>query len=122
MSAALSLGVPKENISYLLLPFYESGAIKKKGICEDDIKIVQDLIVSIRPDQIYAAGDLTDPHGTHRVCLDVILHAINNLEKDNKKILQNCEIFFYRGAWQEWDLEDVAAAVPMSPEEIIIKR
>lgn len=102
------------------MPFYETGGVKKNPIGPADIKIVKDLLQNVKPHQVYAAGDLSDPHGTHRVCLQAILSALNELK--NEDWIKDCRVWLYRGAWQEWDVADADMAVPLSPEEVIIKR
>jgi glucosamine-6-phosphate deaminase len=113
-------GVKQENIHFLDLPFYETGRVKKKPIGEDDIKITMDLLQRVKPHQIYAAGDLSDPHGTHRVCLAAILQAIKRLH--NEPWMHDCVVWLYRGAWQEWGPDEVEMAVPLSPDEVKRKR
>lgn len=110
----------KTNVHFLNLPFYETGAVKKGGITQDDIDIVVKLLREIQPHQIYAAGDLSDPHGTHRVCIEAVLGALNQIKDD--KWLEDCRLWLYRGAWQEWELDMVDMAVPLSPSEVIRKR
>jgi len=121
-SAAIATGVKRENIHSLDLPFYETGRVKKKPLGPEDITIVKDFLNNIKPDQIYAAGDLTDPHGTHRVCLDAILRSFTELETEKSEWFSKCDVFLYRGAWQEWEPEKITMAVPMSPEELYAKR
>ncbi|KRX02120.1 putative deacetylase LmbE-like domain [Pseudocohnilembus persalinus] len=118
---AMECGVKKSQIYHLDLPFYESGSIKKKPLGEEDIQIVKNLIQKINPTMLFCAGDLTDPHGTHRVCLQAILKSLDQLQAE-QNFLDTCQVLLYRGAWQEWDLEMVELAVPMSPEEVLIKR
>ena len=113
-------GVPMGNLHFLDMPFYETGAVKKKPIGEKDVKIVVDLLEQLKPHQIYAAGDLSDPHGTHRVCLDAIMQAIERVK--NQQWFAQCEVWLYRGAWQEWEPEKIDMAVPLSPEEVERKR
>lgn len=115
-------GIPKSNIHFLDLPFYESGKIEKLPVGEADVEIVSHLLDKIRPHQIYVAGDLADPHGTHRKCTDVVLAAINETKQNNARWLENCRIWMYRGAWAEWDIENIQMAVPISPEELRRKR
>ena len=104
-SAALSCGLVDEHIYNLDLPFYETGKVKKNPIGPKDIQLVKELIQKVKPDQIYAAGDLTDPHGTHRLCLRAVLCALDQLEKEEAALYNDCEIYLYRGAWQELELE-----------------
>nr|HAD51293.1 glucosamine-6-phosphate deaminase [Algoriphagus sp.] len=119
-AACRFIGIPNEQIHFLNLPFYETGRIRKKPIGKDDIRIVKELIEEIKPHQIYAAGDLSDPHGTHRVCLDAIFKAVNILK--DKSWMKDCWLWLYRGAWQEWDISEIEMAVPLSPYEKNRKR
>ncbi|HYG19159.1 MAG TPA: PIG-L family deacetylase, partial [Ohtaekwangia sp.] len=114
------VGIPDEQMHFLDMPFYETGAVKKKPLGEEDIKIIVDLLEKVKPHQIYAAGDLSDPHGTHRVCLAAIIEAVNRLKK--KEWMKDCWVWLYRGAWQEWDIDQIEMAVPLSPEELMRKR
>ncbi len=114
------VGIPDANAHFLDMPFYETGKVKKKPLGDEDIKIVADLIRKIKPHQIYAAGDLSDPHGTHRVCLAAIYKAIDQLK--GEPWINDCYVWLYRGAWQEWDISEIEMAVPLSPEELIRKR
>jgi len=113
-------GIPDSKAHFLDMPFYETGTVKKKPIGEEDIKIIVDLIEKIKPHQIYAAGDLSDPHGTHRVCLAAIFEALRRLKR--KPYMKDCFVWLYRGAWQEWDIDEIEMAVPLSPEELMRKR
>ena len=119
-AACRYLGIPDERVHFLELPFYETGGVKKKPLGREDIEIVKNLIKSVKPHQIFAAGDLSDPHGTHRVCFLAIIAACNELK--NEEWFKDCRVWMYRGAWQEWDVADAEMAVPLSPEEVEIKR
>jgi len=119
-AACRYVGIPEKNIHFLDMPFYETGLVKKKPLGETDIKIISDLLLKIKPHQIYAAGDLSDPHGTHRVCLSAIYKAIDRLKKNSW--MKDCYVWLYRGAWQEWDIDQIEMAVPLSPEELLRKR
>ena len=119
-AACRYFNVPEERIHFLNMPFYETGTVKKAPLGEADIQIIVDLLQEIKPHQIYAAGDLADPHGTHRVCFLAILEAIKRLRKEDW--MKDCRLWLYRGAWQEWDVSEVDMAVPLSPEEVKIKR
>lgn len=119
-AACRYLKIPEKRVHFLDLPFYETGGVKKNPISSEDIKIVKDLLQKVKPHQVYAAGDLSDPHGTHRVCLQAILSALEELK--NEAWIKDCRVWLYRGAWQEWDVSDSDMAVPLSPEEVIIKR
>ncbi|MGM9871649.1 MAG: PIG-L family deacetylase, partial [Muribaculaceae bacterium] len=114
------IGIPQDHVHFLGLPFYETGTIKKGDLGQPDVDIVKDLLESIQPDEIFVAGDLADPHGTHRVCLDAVLAAIDELI--DSPWLQNCYIWMYRGAWAEWEIDHIEMAVPLSPEELRSKR
>ena len=113
-------GIPDSQAHFLDMPFYETGMVKKKPLSEKDIQIIVDLLEEIKPHQIYAAGDLSDPHGTHRVCLAAIYKAIGRLKK--KSWMNDCYVWLYRGAWQEWDIDQIEMAVPLSPDELLRKR
>ncbi len=113
-------GVKAENIHFLDMPFYETGKVKKKPLGEDDIRIVTDLLRAVRPHLVYAAGDLSDPHGTHRVCLAAVTTSLHRLR--DEAWMKDCTVWLYRGAWQEWGAEDIEMAVPLSPEEVERKR
>lgn len=115
------VGLPDDHIHFLDLPFYETGTVKKSDLSEVDIKIVKEFIESIKPHEIFVAGDLADPHGTHKVCLDAILGAIDTF-KDEPWYAEDCRVWMYRGAWAEWEIEHIEMAVPMSPEELRFKR
>lgn len=117
-------GVRPERIHFLDLPFYETGRVRKRPIGEEDIRITCELLRAVRPHQIYAAGDLSDPHGTHRTCLAVIVRALGRLAEDpmDAAWMRECVVWLYRGAWQEWDPSDIEMAVPLSPDELLRKR
>ncbi len=120
-AACRSFGLnPDTNAHFLNLPFYETGGIKKGERTQKDIDIILDLLRKVRPHQIYVAGDLADPHGTHRVCTEAVLEALNQLE--GEAWLKECHVWLYRGAWMEWELGRVDMAVPLSPDELIKKR
>ncbi|HEY0651743.1 MAG TPA: glucosamine-6-phosphate deaminase [Chryseosolibacter sp.] len=114
------VGIPDDQMHFLDMPFYETGAVKKKPLGEADIKVVMDIIEKVKPHQIYAAGDLSDPHGTHRVCLAAIFEAVKRLK--SKDYMKDCWLWLYRGAWQEWDIDQIEMAVPLSPDELMRKR
>lgn len=113
-------GVPLSRAHFLDLPFYETGKIKKGDLSEADVRIVMDLLQEIQPHQVFVAGDLADPHGTHKVCLDAALAAIHELK--DEKWMEDCRIWMYRGAWAEWEIDHIEMAVPLSPEELRRKR
>ncbi len=113
-------GLTDDKAHFLDLPFYETGTVKKKPIGQEDVDIIKDLLIKIKPHQVYAAGDLSDPHGTHRVCLEAIFRALDELK--NEPWIKDCWVWLYRGAWHEWPIEEIEMAVPMSPDELMKKR
>jgi len=120
-AACRTLGLnDKTNTHFLNLPFYETGGIKKGQLSNEDTQLIVDLLQKIKPHQIYAAGDLSDPHGTHRTCIEAVLAAIEVIA--NEPWMKDCQMWLYRGAWQEWDLAMVDMAVPLSPDEMVKKR
>jgi len=120
LAATRYLGLDDANVHFLDLPFYETGAIKKNNLSQDDVDIMTSLIDHIKPDQIYAAGDLADPHGTHKVCLDALFEALEELKPND--YMKNCWVWLYRGAWHEWESYEIEMAVPMSPDQVLKKR
>ena len=119
-SACNFLGIPDNHIFFLRMPFYETGTIKKASLEEADIKLITTTMRTVKPHQIYTAGDLTDPHGTHRKCFNGIVSALDNVKND--PWLNDCRIWLYHGTWKEWDIAEVDMAVPVSPEELKKKR
>jgi glucosamine-6-phosphate deaminase len=120
LAATRYMGLPDRHVHFLDLPFYETGTVKKASLSQKDIDLVADLIDSIKPHQIYAAGDLADPHGTHKVCLDAVFEALTILKPN--KYMDNCWVWLYRGAWHEWESHEIEMAVPMSPDQVLKKR
>lgn len=114
------VGIKKEHAHFLEMPFYETGTIRKKPLAENDIQLIIDLIETVQPHQIYAAGDLADPHGTHKVCLDAVFEAISRIK--HREYMKNCWVWLYKGAWAEWDIDQIEMAVPMSPDQVFKKR
>ncbi len=114
--------IPLSRCHFLDLPFYETGKIEKNPISLPDIEIVLNLLREVKPHQIYVAGDLADPHGTHRVCTDAVFAAIDEEKNAGAEWLNDCRIWMYRGAWAEWEIENIEMAVPLSPEELRAKR
>lgn len=112
----------RTHVHFLDLPFYESGGVTKFPRTQVDLDIIKALITELRPNQIFMAGDLADPHGTHRVCTEAALEAIEQLVEEGETWLSGSTIWLYRGAWMEWELERVDMAVPLSPDELIKKR
>ncbi|MCR9202538.1 MAG: glucosamine-6-phosphate deaminase, partial [Planctomycetaceae bacterium] len=119
-AGARCCGIPNERLHFLDMPFYETGRVKKKPIGHEDIQIIVNLLRDIKPHQIYAAGDLSDPHGTHRTCLRAIIKACDQCRNDDW--YKDCVVLLYRGAWQEWPIHQIEMAVPLSPQEVDLKR
>ena len=119
-AAARYCGAPDDQIHFLDLPFYETGGIRKKDMSDKDIEITVQILERIKPHQIFAAGDLADPHGTHRICLNITLAALDRLK--GQPWLNNCWLWLYRGAWQDYGIEEIEMAVPISPDELLRKR
>jgi glucosamine-6-phosphate deaminase len=119
-AATRSCGVKNEQLHFMNLPFYETGRVRKKPLGEEDIQITIDLLRRIQPHQIYAAGDLSDPHGTHRTCLSAVLQAWDRVQGETWS--SSCQVWLYRGAWQEWGPHQIEMAVPLSPQELLRKR
>lgn len=116
------VGIKEEGIHFLNLPFYETGTIEKAPMGEEDIQLTIDLLRKIKPHQVYAAGDLADPHGTHKVCLDVIFEAVKRIKAEGDEWVNDCWLWLYKGAWQEWNIDEIEMAVPMSPDQVMQKR
>lgn len=121
-SACRYVGIPKEKLHFLNLPFYETGKVKKNPLSQDDVDIIKEVLREVKPHQIYAAGDLMDPHGTHKVCLEALFLALDQIKEEGDAWLNDCWVWMYRGAWQEWGLDEIEMAVPLSPEELRQKR
>jgi glucosamine-6-phosphate deaminase len=119
-SGARFTGLDDDHIHFLDMPFYETGSTRKKPLGDEDIQIIMNLMEQVKPHQVYAAGDLADPHGTHRVCLDAIFEAYRRLK--NHDWLNDCWVWLYRGAWHEWAVHEIEMAVPMSPQQLRKKR
>ncbi|WP_343485870.1 glucosamine-6-phosphate deaminase [Allomuricauda sp. d1] len=119
-AATRYLGLDDANVHFLDLPFYETGTVKKNSLSEEDIEIMIAIIKKVEPHQIYAAGDLADPHGTHKTCLDAVFEAVKRLKPE--PFMNDCWLWLYRGAWHEWDIHQIDMAVPMSPDQVLKKR
>ncbi|MEC8636429.1 MAG: PIG-L family deacetylase, partial [Bacteroidota bacterium] len=120
LAATRYIGIPDNQVHFLNLPFYESGKIKKNEPTQEDIDITNQLIEIVKPHQIFAAGDLADPHGTHRICLNILFDSISQLK--SKSFMKDCWVWLYRGAWQEFEVHEIEMAVPMSPDQVLRKR
>jgi glucosamine-6-phosphate deaminase len=116
------VGLTDDKAHFLNLPFYETGTIEKKPWGEEDIQITIDLLRKLKPHQVYCAGDLADPHGTHKVCLDVIFESFRRIKEAGDEWIKDCWIWLYKGAWQEWDITEIEMAIPMSPDQVMKKR
>ena len=122
LAACRYCGVDEQRAHFLNLPFYETGKVKKNPFSEKDVEIVYELLDQIQPHQIYAAGDLSDPHGTHRVCLGILYEALDMHIEEQSPWVKDCYVWLYRGAWQEWDIADMEMAVPIGPKDMERKR
>jgi glucosamine-6-phosphate deaminase len=119
-AACRLIGIKKENIHFLDMPFYQTGTIRKNELSDMDIDLIISITRKIKPHQIFAAGDMSDPHGTHRICLSAIYQALDVFKTDDW--FRDCIIWLYRGAWQEWDIAEAEMVVPISPEQLVMKR
>lgn len=120
--ASIYSGIPYDHIHFLNLPFYETGRIQKNPLGAEDVEIVRHLLRDIQPHQVFVAGDLADPHGTHRVCTDAVFAALDLEQQEGSEWLKDCRVWMYRGAWAEWEIENIEMVVPISPEELRTKR
>ncbi|MFH5804015.1 glucosamine-6-phosphate deaminase [Alienimonas sp. DA493] len=118
VAAAEEAGVPRDRCHFQNLPFYETGRVKKQPIGDADVQNTVELLRSVQPDQVYLAGDLRDPHGTHRRCARVVGRALEEVQKEGL----DPEVWRYRGAWQEFEPHEIDRAVPISPEVTARKR
>jgi glucosamine-6-phosphate deaminase len=116
------VGLKDENIHFQNLPFYETGTVEKKPLSDEDIQNTIQLLNEIKPHQIFCAGDLADPHGTHKVCLDIVFESIKRIKAAGEEWINNCYVWMYKGAWQEWDIAEIEMAIPMSPDQVMKKR
>lgn len=116
------VGIPEENIHFQNLPFYETGTIEKNPMGEEDVLITMELLRKIKPHQVFCAGDLADPHGTHKVCLEVVLESLKRIKASGEQWVNDCWLWLYKGAWQEWNIDEIEMAVPMSPDQVLKKR
>lgn len=121
-TACAYTGIRKSNLHFLDLPFYETGKVEKLPLSETDVNKVKELLKEVKPHQIYIAADLADPHGTHRKCTDAVLAAVHSLRDEGCLWIDDCRVWMYRGAWDEWSVENIMMAVPLSPEELRSKR
>jgi len=120
VSAARACGVPSDRLHFLDLPFYDAATPRNRKTGPRDVEIVHRLLARIRPHLIFAAGDLDDPHGTHRLCLRVLREALAGA--GSEPWLRDAELWLYRGAWTGWALDEIDMAVPLSPQEVLRRR
>ena len=116
------VGISDANSHFQNLPFYETGTIEKKPMGEEDVKLTVELLRKIKPQQVFCAGDLADPHGTHKVCLEIVFEALRRIKEDGDDWVKDCYMWLYKGAWQEWDISEIEMAIPMSPDQVLKKR
>lgn len=116
------VGIGDANAHFMNLPFYETGTIEKNPYTEKDIEITIDLLQKLKPHQVFCAGDLADPHGTHKVCLDIVLESLKRIKSSGESWINDCWLWLYKGAWQEWDISEIEMAIPMSPDQVMKKR
>jgi glucosamine-6-phosphate deaminase len=117
------VGLPDDSRAHFQnLPFYETGTIDKKPMGEADVENTMALLRKLKPHQIYCAGDLADPHGTHKVCLDVVFESLRRIKSEGDAWIKDCWVWLYKGAWQEWDISEIEMAIPMSPDQVMKKR
>jgi glucosamine-6-phosphate deaminase len=116
------VGIKDENAHFMNLPFYETGTVEKRPRSEKDVELTMALLRKIQPQQVYCAGDLADPHGTHKVCLDIVFESMRRLKASGESWVKDCWVWLYKGAWQEWDISEIEMAIPMSPDQVMKKR
>jgi len=116
------VGLTDDRAHFLNLPFYETGTIEKKPMGEEDVQITMEILRKIKPHQVYCAGDLADPHGTHKVCLDIVFESMRRLKEAGEEWIKDCWMWLYKGAWQEWSISEIEMAIPMSPDQLMKKR
>jgi len=116
------VGIGDDRAHFMNLPFYETGTVEKNPMGEEDVRLTMELLRTIKPHQIFCAGDLADPHGTHKVCLDVVLESLKRIKNAGDAWVKDCWMWLYKGAWQEWDISEIEMAIPMSPDQVLKKR
>lgn len=116
------VGIKDENVHFQNLPFYETGRVEKKPMGEEDVQLTVDLLRKVKPQQVFCAGDLADPHGTHKVCLDIVFESLRRIKAAGDDWVKDCWVWLYKGAWQEWNMEEIEMAIPMSPDQVMKKR
>jgi len=121
IAGARYAGLPDNHIHFMALPFYETGKTQKNKVGEEDVRLTMELLQAVKPQQVFAAGDFADPHGTHVVCFNIILEALKRL-KETEEWVKDCWLWLYRGAWHEFATHEIEMAVPLSPQEVLRKR
>ncbi|MDP1844405.1 MAG: PIG-L family deacetylase, partial [Sediminibacterium sp.] len=116
------VGLTEDRCHFMNMPFYETGAVEKKPLGEADILLTMELLRKLQPHQVFCAGDLADPHGTHKVCLEAVFEALKRIKADGDDWVKDCWVWLYKGAWQEWDIAEIEMAIPMSPDQVKKKR
>ncbi len=116
------IGIKEENVHFQNLPFYETGKIEKNPLGEKDIKLTMELLREVKPHEVFCAGDFADPHGTHLVCFNAVYFALQRIKAEGDEWIKDCWLWLYKGAWQEWNIEDIEMAIPMSPAQVLKKR
>jgi glucosamine-6-phosphate deaminase len=116
------VGLKEGQWHFQSLPFYETGTIHKNPMGEQDVLLTIELLRKIKPHQVYCAGDLADPHGTHKVCLEVVFESLRRIKNEGDEWVKDCWVWLYKGAWQEWDITEIEMAIPMSPDQVRIKK
>lgn len=120
VSGIETLGMSADAARFLDLPFYQTGKVRKDPIGAADVEIVKKLLLDERPDLIFVAGDLSDPHGTHRMCKEAVERALEELTIDDASFVRP-DVWLYRGAWQEWPVTEATWLVPISQDELRLK-
>jgi len=120
ISGARFAGLQDDHIHFMALPFYDKGKTQQNPVSEDDIQATIALLEKVKPHQIFAAGDFADPHGTHKVCFDIIIQALKQMH--DREWIKDCWLWLYRGAWHEFETHEIQMAVPLSPQEVERKR
>ncbi|MBL0056365.1 MAG: glucosamine-6-phosphate deaminase [Chitinophagaceae bacterium] len=116
------VGLDEDRIHFMNLPFYETGTIEKRPIGRRDVELTIELLNRVQPHQVYCAGDFADPHGTHKVCFDAVIMALKEIKASGAAWINDCWLWLYKGAWQEWDIAEIEMAIPMSPDQVVKKR
>ena len=113
-AAALACGIPADQLEFMNLRFYRTGTVAKDPIHPKDIEDIVELLTRLAPHQIYVAGELSDPHGTHRTCAEAVFAAVRQL-REKKPSTSGFDVWLYKGAWEEWEPHEIEMAVPISP-------